>query len=98
MRASPESFTRMRRNVAIIRPFFSSLLLLDALAEGIADEGLQGDRLAGLGLGFLEHLAHGLGRIVHEGLLQESDFLEVALQAALDDLLHDIVRLAGVLV
>src|SRR3712207_952375 len=120
MRASPESFTRMRRNVAIIRPFFSnplmktaareppfcrfdlgletglggnfrrevrSLFLLDALAEGIADEGLEGHRLAGFGLCFLEHLGHGLGRIANERLLQEGDFLEIALQAVFDDLL-----------
>ena len=33
-----------------------------------------------------------------ERLLQEGDLLEVALQAAFDDLLHDVIRLAGILV
>src|SRR5690606_25901607 len=80
-----------------LRREVGSFLLLDALAESIADEALQGNRLSGLRLGFLEHLSDALRRIVDERLLQEGDFLVVALQAALDDLLQDVIRLAGVL-
>src|SRR5919107_5290599 len=74
-----------------------TVVLVDALAEGEADEALQGDRLAGLRLRLLEDLGDRLRRVVHEGLLQEGDLLVVALEAALDDLLEHMVRLAGVL-
>src|ERR671916_2681020 len=74
-----------------------SLFLLDPLAEGVADEALEGHRLAGLRLGFLEHLSDGLRRIVHERLLEEGDLLVVALETALDDLLQHVLRLAGIL-
>jgi hypothetical protein len=103
----PDENGGRRRRFSILRPSarrrgdlgreVRSLFLLDALAEGEAHEALQGHRLAGLRLGFLQHLGDGLRRIVHEGLLQEGDLLVVALQAALDDLLHHVVGLAGVL-
>src|SRR3712207_7667172 len=63
----------------IRRPPRSTLFPYTTLfrSEGIADEGLEGDRLAGLALGFLEHLGHGLGRIVHEGLQIEEHTSEL---------------------
>src|SRR4051812_29564084 len=75
----------------------AAVVLFDALAEREAHEGGEPHRRAGFRGRFLQHLRDRLRRLVHEGLLKKRDLLVVGLEPALDDLLQDVVRLAGVL-
>src|SRR6476660_9943442 len=70
-------------------------LLFDSLAERIAHEASDLHRCTDLAFGFLHRLRDRLALLVmDEGLLQQTDFLVISLQARLDDLLDHVVRLA----
>src|SRR5690606_30777884 len=64
-------------------------LLFDAFANNVQGEAIH------LGVVFLEHLLNALLVVLHEGLRQQSDFLQILLNGAFHHLCHDLGRLAG---
>src|SRR5690606_38486285 len=111
MSASPETFSRTRRNAtplcdpaAVISGqagLASDLLgevvvlLLQALAELEPDEPPHADVLAQLGHQLLLQVADGLGVVLHPRLLEQADLLHPLGDLALDDLVHHLGRLAA---
>jgi hypothetical protein len=69
--------------------------LLDALAQLEAGEAAHLDVLADLGHHLRHELADGQVGVLHERLLQQHELGEVLLHLAVDDLVHDVGRLAG---
>src|ERR1044071_7830798 len=69
----------------------------EALAHLVAREAADGDALARLGDLLREQLVDGLGRVLDERLVEEHRLLEELVEAALDDLLDDLLGVVRVL-
>jgi len=69
------------------------LALLHALAEVVLDEAADGDLLSNLRGGLLDEFLNSLGGVLDEVLLEESLLVDHLVEAALDNLLADILGL-----
>ena len=69
------------------------LALLHALAEVVLDEAADGDLLSNLRGGLLDDVFDGLGGVLDEVLLEESLLVDHLVEAALDNLLADVLGL-----
>ena len=69
------------------------LALLHALAEVVLDEAADGDLLSNLRGGLLDEFLNSLGGVLDEVLLEESLLVDHLVEAALDNLLADVLRL-----
>jgi len=69
------------------------LALLHALAEVVLDEAADGDLLSNLRGGLLDEFLNSLGGVLDEVLLEESLLVDHLVEAALDNLLADVLGL-----